>query len=351
LKFLDRLNLDSSADARAIRRAYARELKLIDQEKELAAFQSLRDAYEAALRWSEESTKDIPEPVQQELPGEGSLARLRGLESLEQARQVLHALRPMNLADSEAFEAEVAGLLEAGWRPGHEFLFPAACEIFYWDGRQLPTYLGDFEALAGAVEDLKFLRMQPEEVRSHHTRVIDRLRDTAMPGLADLARDILVAELVFTRYPDLMYLTCAARKVETWRKHMSQLAAQIKAQEAKQAPEKESRLIELIRWGALAWICAWIYLGATDYRLLRKKEPLRQLTVMEMQWITKNVEPIKVEGPVEYEVSLNETGSIDKLEFVGSGDGHPVSDIDHAIRVAAPYPAEYPRVFRVRFPI
>lgn len=351
MKFLDRLSLDSSTDARVIRRAYARELKLINQEAEPAAFQSLREAYEAALRWIEEGAQELPEPIQEHGPKEGALAQLHGLQSLEHARQALHQLRPVNLADSETFEAAVAALLDGGWRPGHEYLFPAACEIFYWDGRRLPAYLDDFDALAGAIEDLKFLRMQPEEARTNHTRVIDCLRDTGMPGLADLARDILIAEFVSTRYPDLTYLTCAPRKVEQWRKHMSQLVAQVKAQETGRLEETESRSLELLRWFGLAWVVAWIYLGATDFRILRKKEPLRQLTVMEMQWITKNVEPIRVERPVEYEVSLSESGDISGLDLVESQDGAAVSGVADAIRIAAPYPAEYPRVFRVRFPI
>lgn len=51
--FIQRLSLAPDADERQVRRAYARELKLIDQQTDLEGFQHLRACYEAALAWAE----------------------------------------------------------------------------------------------------------------------------------------------------------------------------------------------------------------------------------------------------------------------------------------------------------
>lgn len=56
--FLERLDLAPGADERQVRRAYARELKRIDQQNDLAGFQHLRECYEAALAWAENNAHD-----------------------------------------------------------------------------------------------------------------------------------------------------------------------------------------------------------------------------------------------------------------------------------------------------
>lgn len=50
--FLELLSLPPHADERAVRRAYATRVKLIDPATDPAAFARLREAYEAARAWA-----------------------------------------------------------------------------------------------------------------------------------------------------------------------------------------------------------------------------------------------------------------------------------------------------------
>ena len=62
--FLRRLGLDHSADEPAIRRAYAQLLKATDPAEDPRGFQSLREAYEAAMAWVKRARPPAPRAPQ-----------------------------------------------------------------------------------------------------------------------------------------------------------------------------------------------------------------------------------------------------------------------------------------------
>jgi hypothetical protein len=63
------LGIAPTSDAREIRRAYAKRLRLIDTDRDIAAFQRLRQAFEAALAQTQTQTqtqeKSVPPPIEE----------------------------------------------------------------------------------------------------------------------------------------------------------------------------------------------------------------------------------------------------------------------------------------------
>ncbi|HEY0063843.1 MAG TPA: hypothetical protein VGC21_17125 [Telluria sp.] len=106
--FAKRLGIEPDADERTIKRAYARELKLIDQAADPAGFQDLRESYEAALFWLRHQADIMGDAeVEQSDSSAGQVrhpAPLAGIDTNEAASD--HA-QETQIADSATCATEV----------------------------------------------------------------------------------------------------------------------------------------------------------------------------------------------------------------------------------------------------
>lgn len=283
LPFLRRLGLDDGADARAIRRAYARALKQIDQEQDGAAFQALREAYETALRWAAwhaahtagdtptaPAAGSLPQPAQsaapnygvprtpvalgktepephilaQDAPQHASLAvlhhfRAAGAQLLarhptpnlnlwQQALQnSLDDERLLNLTARVYFETHIAHLLASGWQPGHETLFVAAAKLFHWtDDRRRLHQLGHAGAMLDkAIEERTIFDRLPEQELMIHRAAIALLRKANQPTDYQLRNDMPYVERLMTFFPVWMSMMVDLSIVEQWRAQYRALPA------------------------------------------------------------------------------------------------------------------------------
>lgn len=285
------------------------------------------------------------------------LAELRsGGDALHQSLQVLlQELRPLNLGDAEAFEAGIASILNEVWQPGNEALFSAVWYEFRWDARNLPTYIERFPLLEGAIHDMRFLHEQPEPQRQVYQRVIAALREPGDPEPAQLARDITAADHVVRTFPDLVAVTSVPGMVTQWRVRLSAILAQVQAEvetrpEVKTIHPMERAMYYVCGFMALLFCLAMLDMTLDLFGLHPRNVPI--LSVMETQHITRQFTRIEITTPVEFKVTINDAGMVEYMErFDSSGANPDAAFVEAAIRSAAPYPAEYPRQFRVQLPI
>lgn len=227
--FLTRLELDNDADERAIRRAYARQLKQIDQETDPAAFQDLRQAYETALMWAAsraqaagaevatveevsalatayppaapQSEAAPPRPAQGENPRqlaasvlaefEAAIPRLPGSQGYweRELKRCLTDERLLNISARTEFEVQLANRLAGGWRPGNPLLLAAAMTVFGWaaDRERLRTLGEPGYLLDQAIDEWAAFAALPPALHAEQQRTMDILQ-TAEPLDAALAR-------------------------------------------------------------------------------------------------------------------------------------------------------------------
>lgn len=111
---LEALGLPPHADAVAVRRAYAMQLRLIDQASDRAGFQRLREAYQAALAWCDEHSP-ADEPASDTAPPTSvDVVAIHATEQPGPGKDEAadEAMRGLREAMRHADEAAIAGLLD-----------------------------------------------------------------------------------------------------------------------------------------------------------------------------------------------------------------------------------------------
>ncbi len=262
LEFLHRLGLDQSADERAIKRAYARELKLIDQEADSAGFQLLREAYETSLYWLQHqparpsvAPAAVPvmtlkahgqqAPAAAAAPARDAYASVdpRALAAAEfdeflaacaevaakgderdpalwrkQLQRSANGERLLNISARAHFEYMIAHLLAEGWRPGHEGLFAAARQVFSWDRDS--RRLLEFGQLGGwinqAIEESAMFAHQTSDDCSSQTDALIRVRDTSKPGARELMTHVPHLRNMVARFPAWTSIIASAEQIKQW---------------------------------------------------------------------------------------------------------------------------------------
>ena len=245
---LVRLELDSGADERAIKRAYARELKLIDQEREGTRFQALRDAYQAALLWAARAPASVaaattapprtaPEQQQAQCAFDDFMAaralistgRMVGDAALWQD-ELQRRLNDPGLINMEArtlFEERVVLLLAEGWQRGHDTLLAAACDVFDWsaDRRRLQQFGYAGALVDRAIDERTMFALQPERIQATQKKVLARLRKKRAPDSEQLQRDMFYLDQLLIRFPTWMAVTVDRAKVRLWKDLFRQMQA------------------------------------------------------------------------------------------------------------------------------
>ncbi|KQZ34270.1 TonB family protein [Duganella sp. Root1480D1] len=253
--FLVRLGLDASADAKDIRRAYARELKKIDQEATPSAFQELRESYEIALQWhehhrpeqeidahAEPAPEPVPEPAvqnkqEQVLDDPYQLANQAFEKFSSQAADLVErgpAHLPaswkrllqgglnddtlLNLTARTLFEDRIAHLLASGWKPGHEALFVVACEVFDWalDSRRILQFGETGAKINDAINEWKLFEALHPNAYSTFDQLIRFVRETPEPERMAGRKDLMVFHQFAGRFNNWLDLIIDREILEKW---------------------------------------------------------------------------------------------------------------------------------------
>jgi len=359
-----------------IKRAYARELKLIDLEKNPEAFQKLREAYEAALKNAHQAEPTpapeplpapAPEPLPAPVPVHELVAQLeRGIADIARGRiaddeliwkdeigRLLEALRPLNLAAQAEFERQVGILLLKGWKHGHEALLVAAAEVFGWsEAGWRWDHLGANGATLDTVIALRHCLEHFEASEHRHFRYVIRdLRQQYEPTKEALSRDLPYASFLEKHFAPLLAVLVPPSRVEAWRQAYR-----------KPQPSLKYRYQFAIMAAILALFFALKAINRSPYQDQPKPPSLppppaevvdqsiqpQELTPAQRQMILNQLyqNGWHATSPAKYDVILDSTGRPHAVTMLQSS-GVIADDfaLEVAIRKIARYPADFPRRF------
>lgn len=294
--YLERLGLAEDAAAHDIRRAYARELKLIDQERDGAGFQLLREAYEMAMEWIEWcagplapalalSPGSVASHVDPDALAEAVFVRfMAGFSAMVRGAgppglagcaallsRALDDAELLNLSARRRFEGRVAQLLAGGWRPGHEILLVAAVEAFAWDGdcRRLYEFGATGFALSEAIDERNRFDAQPEDDVIGQRRVVARLRTVVDPERQELLRDMHHLRALMTRFPTWLALVTRVEHAQRW----CELDSQIAGWRRVLAFERAAKYGDEVERGAGSYVLGFFTLFLMAMQILRMVTP------------------------------------------------------------------------------
>lgn len=278
---MERLGLAPGADERQVKRAYARELKLIDQERDLEGFQHLRACYEAALAWAalpagrsidssepeEDAGASVPRHADAATRGAGApdptpswdvgeavfdafcaripdLAALRDLKTrsdrirmapwIGALHDALDDPRMLSLDARLAFEGRVAALLAGGWQPGHHLLLMAAAEVFGWDrdpgSLQRLGYPG--EVLEAVFDQRAMFMTQDVLARELQRQVLSLMREPD-PDADAVKRWIGHLRFLASYFPEMIYVVAPQASVLAWLERYADVPSPVPERPAK----------------------------------------------------------------------------------------------------------------------
>lgn len=400
---LQRLGLLPDAEARDIRRAYARELKKIDQARDAAGFQALRGAYEEALQFAQwqrdHHTPDAAgapaggpaEPVEAVLFAQSAPATPdqladavaeefcttltalgaahRGATDARYEDMLRHALadeRLFGIAARQGFELRMAMILAHGWRPGHEALLVAAAAVFDWSRGQQLAVLGQAGAIIDrALEERAIFDTQAMADKQAQRRLLALLRQEAVPEHAQMMQDIPVFMRMQARFPHWLSIVAPHARILYWQEYCNAVPHEHHA--APMAPMSVAP--EKSPWPMRLLICLLCCLGLVlytegtrspapppvdDTHLSKVQgEPIMQERfndIIARADVRMTPEEARHAFAIEFDVFLDPEGRVvGATPIAASGNARVDAAVRAAIMASAPFPSETKRTFALTF--